>query len=116
MKVIGYYVSIISVSITDVNNLDKKIFVNSIIYLFILSLIDFNLFLLKTCKNIQYTLARYYLQHRNIPGVKIVFCLRKYLFFIDLENFTFYFPTFLRKLALSGLFENYKTNILSVKS
>ena len=47
MKVIGYYVSMISVSITDVNNLDKKIFVNSIFHLFILSLINFNLFLLK---------------------------------------------------------------------
>ena len=47
MKVIGYYVSVISISIIDVNNLDKKIFVNNIPYLSILSLINFNLFLLK---------------------------------------------------------------------
>ena len=40
--------SIISVSITDTNDLDKKMFVNNIIYLFILSLINFNLFLLKS--------------------------------------------------------------------
>ena len=43
----GYHVSIISVSIIDVKVLDKKMFVNNIIYLFILSLINFNLFLLK---------------------------------------------------------------------
>ena len=40
--------SIISVGITDTNDLDKKMFVNNIIYLFILSLINFNLFLLKS--------------------------------------------------------------------
>ena len=38
------------------------------------------------------------------------------LFFIDVESFTFYFPAFFRKLAFSGLFENYKTIILSEKS
>ena len=43
MKVIGYYVSIISASIKDANDLDKKIFENNVIYLFILSLISFNL-------------------------------------------------------------------------
>ena len=48
MKVIRYYVSIISVSIIDANNLDKKIFVNNIPILLFLSLINFNLFLLKT--------------------------------------------------------------------
>ena len=47
MKVTGYYVSIISVSVIDANNLDKKIFGNNIIYLFILSLINFNIFLKK---------------------------------------------------------------------
>ena len=77
MKVIGYYFSVISVSIIGVNNLDKKVFVKNIIYLFILSLINFNRFLLKTRKNVQYTLARYYLQQRNIPTVKIVFCMKK---------------------------------------
>ena len=48
MKVIGYYVSIMSVSITDANNLDKKIFVNNISNSLFLSLISFDLFLLKT--------------------------------------------------------------------
>ena len=43
MKVIGYFVSIISASIKDANILDKKIFVNNISYLFILSLVNFNL-------------------------------------------------------------------------
>ena len=42
MKVIGYYVSMISLSIIDANNLDQKILVNNIMYLFILSLINFN--------------------------------------------------------------------------
>ena len=84
----GYYVSVVSVSIIDVNNLDKKIFVNNIIYLFILSLVNFNLFLLKTWKmfNIplqgilskrSFGLFRVYLQQKNIPAVKIVFCLKK---------------------------------------
>ena len=45
MKVIGYYFSIINVSITDANNLEKKIFENNLL---ILSLINFNIFLLKT--------------------------------------------------------------------
>ena len=51
----GYYVSITRVSIIDANNLDKKIFVNSIpnlldviLYLYYLSLMNFNRFLLKT--------------------------------------------------------------------
>ena len=44
----GYHFSIISVSIIDIKVLDKKMFVNNIVYLFILSLINFNLFLLKT--------------------------------------------------------------------
>ena len=48
IKVIGYYVSVISVSIIDANNLDKKIYVNNIPNLLFLSLINFNLFLLKT--------------------------------------------------------------------
>ena len=85
MKVIVYYVSMINV---DVNNLEKKIFVNNIISLFVLSLINFNLFLLKTRKifNISlqgilskryFSLFRVYLQPRNIPPVKIVFCLKK---------------------------------------
>ena len=45
MKVIGYYFSIINVSITDANNLEKNIFENNLL---ILSLINFNIFLLKT--------------------------------------------------------------------
>ena len=49
MKVNGYYVSLISVSIIDANNLDKKILVNNIpseYTSFIhLSLLNFNLFL-----------------------------------------------------------------------
>ena len=48
MKVIEYYVSIISVSIIGVNNLEKKIFINNIPNLLLLSLLNFNLFLLKT--------------------------------------------------------------------
>ena len=48
MKVIEYYVSIISVSIIGVNNLEKKIFINNIPNSLLLSLINFNLFLLKT--------------------------------------------------------------------
>ena len=44
----GYHVSVISVSIVDVKVLEKKMFVNNIIYLFILSIINFNFFLLKT--------------------------------------------------------------------
>ena len=43
MKVTGYYVSMIMVSV--INNPDKKIFVNNSV---ILSLINFNLFLLNT--------------------------------------------------------------------
>ena len=46
MKVIEYYVLIKSVSIIDANNLDKKMFVNNIPNLPILSLINFNIFLL----------------------------------------------------------------------
>ena len=45
MKVIGYYFSIINVSITDANNLEKNIFENNLL---ILSLINFNIFLSKT--------------------------------------------------------------------
>ena len=48
MKVIGYYVSMISVTIINANNLDKNIFVNNIPNLLFLSLTSFNLFLLKT--------------------------------------------------------------------
>ena len=48
MKVIEYYVSIISVSIIGVNNLEKKILIDNIPNLLLLSLINFNLFLLKT--------------------------------------------------------------------
>ena len=47
MKVIGYYVSVISVSVIDANNLDKKIFVNNILNLLFISLINFYTFLLK---------------------------------------------------------------------
>ena len=47
-KVTGYYVSMISVSV--INNPDKKIFVNNLV---ILSLINFNLFLLNTWKYVQ---------------------------------------------------------------
>ena len=57
MKVIGYYFSIISVSITDANNLEKNIFENNLL---ILSLINFNIFLLKTWKYVQHTLERYF--------------------------------------------------------
>ena len=45
MKVIGYYISITSVSVVDANNLDKKIFINNIPNLVFLSLIKFNLFI-----------------------------------------------------------------------
>ena len=57
MKVTGYYVSMISVSV--INNPDKKIFVNNLV---ILSLINFNLFLLNTCKYVQHTLERYFVK------------------------------------------------------
>ena len=53
MKEIGYFVSIISVSNIDAKNFDKKIFVNNMPNLLFLSLIHFNLFLLKTRKIVQ---------------------------------------------------------------
>ena len=42
----------------DANNLDKKIFINNVPNLLFLSLINFNLFLLKTLKIVQHTLVR----------------------------------------------------------
>ena len=42
----------------DANNLEKKIFVNNVPNLLFLSLINFNLFLLKTLKIVQHTLVR----------------------------------------------------------
>ena len=48
MEIIGYYVSIIRASIIDANNLGKKNFVNNITNLLFHSVINFNLFLLKT--------------------------------------------------------------------
>ena len=42
----------------DANNLDKKIFINNVTNLLFLSLINFNLFLLKTLKIVQHTLVR----------------------------------------------------------
>ena len=48
MEVIEYYVTITSVIIIDANNLNKKNFVNNIPNLLFLSLINFNIFLLKT--------------------------------------------------------------------
>ena len=98
MKVIGYYVSIISVSIIDANNLDEKI-------LLFLSLISFNLFLLKTWKIVQHTLVRYFVQtlfqfiqslsttEEHCPDKNSLLSKEIELFFIDLENFTFYFPS-----------------------
>ena len=124
----GYHFSIISVSIIDIKVLDKKMFVNNIVYLFILSLINFNLFLLKTWKNVQCTLVRYFVTtlfqlvqsssttEDHSRGKNYFLFKEIELFFIDLENYTFYSPAFLRKWAFSGLFENYKTIILSEKS
>ena len=45
MKVVVYYVLILSVCIINANNVDKKLFLN---HLMIFSQISFNLFLLKT--------------------------------------------------------------------
>ena len=42
----------------DANNLDKKIFINNVPNLLFLSLINFNLFFLKTLKIVQHTLVR----------------------------------------------------------
>ena len=42
----------------DANNLDKKIFINNVPNLLFLSLINFNLFSLKTLKIVQHTLVR----------------------------------------------------------
>ena len=61
-----------------------------------------------------FSLFRVYQQQRNTPAVKnCVLSKEIELFFINLENFTFYFPTFFRKLVFSGLFENYKAIIRS---
>ena len=96
----------IDINNIDENNLDKKIFVNNIICLFIPSLIHINIFLLKTWKHVQYTIARYFAKTlfqfvRSLSKTdehsrgKNCFLSKIELIFIDLENLTFCFPAFL---------------------